>query len=256
MKSAILPDNKGQKRTFFVAKEIYRHCSSFEKTLLICFLPLKTFNATSPWKVLIYFLRLCQNGYSSGGHANINIFMPTHRHTHTLRTSNSRAHFPLRIQAANAGACGCCLLDISLPKGIYFILPSNPLSSQFSQDHMFFLAPFPFSETFGNVSEDLTTVLSQGNSWFISVPPPPSILCSVERAQFRAGNFTRVFSSLVCFGTVTPPHPLYHECTFADRCLCTAFTQCSGESEGAANLVGMSGKLCRVQMTKERVKCF
>lgn len=61
--------------------------------------------------------------------------------------------------------------------------------------------PFLFSEIFGNITEDLTTVLSQGNSWFISVPPPPSILCSVERAQFRAGNFTRIFSSLVCFAT-------------------------------------------------------
>lgn len=38
---------------FFVTQEIYRHCNSFEKTLLICFLPLKTFNATSPWKFLI-----------------------------------------------------------------------------------------------------------------------------------------------------------------------------------------------------------
>lgn len=93
--------------------------------------------------------------------------------------------------------------------------------------------PFLFSEIFGNITEDLTTVLSQGNSWFISVPPPPSILCSVERAQFRAGNFTRIFSSLVCFATAISGPLLfffffYHECTFADRCLCTTFTQCSG----------------------------
>ena len=121
----------------------------------------------------------------------------THTHTHThlykkrKQPSNSRAYFSFRIQAANPGPCGCCLLDISLPKGIYFILPSNPLSSQFSQDHIFFLHPFTSSETFGNLTEDLTTVLSQGDSWFISVPLPPSILCSLERAQFRAGNFAR-----------------------------------------------------------------
>lgn len=45
----------------------------------------------------------------------------------------------------------------------------------------------------------------QGNSWCISVNPLSSaalsILCSVERARFRAGNFTCVFSSLVCSGT-------------------------------------------------------
>lgn len=112
--------------------------------------------------------------------------------------------------------------------------------------------PFLFSEIFGNITEDLTTVLSQGNSWFISVPLPLSILCSVERAQFRAGNFTRIFSSLVCFATAISGPLLfffffYHECTFADRCLCTTFTQCSGESEGAAKLVGDVIKIVQSQ---------
>lgn len=110
----------------------------------------------------------------------------------------------------------------------------------------FFLTPFPFSGTFGNVTKDLTTVLSQGNSWCISVPPPQpvSILCSVKRARFRAGNFACVFFSLVCFGTANLT-PLYNECSFADRCLCTTFIQC-WESEGAAHLVRMSKKLTKV----------
>lgn len=89
-------------------------------------------------------------------------------------------------------------------------------------------------------------MLSQGNSWCISVPPQPvtlSILCSVKRARFRAGNFTCVFSSLVCFGTAILT-PLYHEGSFADRCLWTTFSQ-FWESEGAANLDTMSKKLTR-----------
>ena len=79
----------------------------------------------------------------------------------------------------------------------------------------FFCPPF-LSETFGDVTEDLTTVLSWGNSCSISVQTPPlhSILCSVERARFRPGNFTHVFSGLVCFGTaiLTPRLPWMYFC--------------------------------------------
>lgn len=58
----------------------------------------------------------------------------------------------------------------------------------------FLLTPFPVVETFGNVTKDLTTMLSQGNSWCISVPPPPtrnsqyimfSEACSVQSWQFH-----------------------------------------------------------------------
>lgn len=60
-----------------------------------------------------------------------------HTKTHTLwETSNSRAYISLKMHAANAGARACCFLDISLPKGLYFILPSNPMSPQFSHNHI------------------------------------------------------------------------------------------------------------------------
>ena len=100
------------------------------------------------------YINMCEHIHTHmHTHTHTHMHAYTHTRMHILKkqnkTSNSRAHCSLRIQAANAGACGCCLLDISLPKGIYFILPSNPLSSQFSQDHIFSYPPSLFSETFG-----------------------------------------------------------------------------------------------------------
>lgn len=68
---------------------------------------------------------------------------------------------------------------------------------------------------------------------------PYTILCSVERAWFRPGNFTHIFSGLVCYGTAILIPPLYCECTFTDRCLWTTFTQFE-EGKGPVNLAGMS----------------
>lgn len=144
---------------------------------------------------------------------NADICMQTHRRTlatgtrwqartktHTLwETSNSRAYISLKIHAANAGARACCFLDISLPKGLYFILPSNPMWPQFSHNHIFppLFALFPFSETFEDITEDLTTALLSGET------PGPSVrlllshpslyimfsgACSVQTWQFFTNN--------------------------------------------------------------------
>lgn len=147
--------------------------------------------------------------YTNNTHIHIN----THTQGHTLKknkTSNSRAYISLRFQAANAGPSSCCFSDMSLPKGIYFILTLNLLSPQFSQ--------CIFSEIFRGVTEDLTTTRFCSNCWSISVHPslPYSILCSVERACFKPGNFTHIFSGLVCYGTAVLIPPLYCECTFTD----------------------------------------
>lgn len=123
----------------------------------------------------------------------------THTCTHTLKIHLIQGHISLcGFRQRTQGACSCCLLDISLPKGIYFILPSNPLSSQFSQDHISFLPSlFFFPETFGNVTVDLTTVLSQGNSWSTSAPPPPLPVYYVQWSMLGSELAISLASSLV-----------------------------------------------------------
>lgn len=72
----------------------------------------------------------------------------------------------------------------------------------------FFCPPF-LSETFGDVTEDLTTVLSWGNSCSISVhpPPPPQYImfsgaCSVQTWQFHSRLLR---SSLLRYSDSNPP---------------------------------------------------
>lgn len=141
---------------------------------------------------------------------NAHICMQTHREslatgirwqartkTHTLwETSNSRAYISLKIHAANAGARACCFLDISLPKGLYFILPSNPMSPQFSHSHIFFSPSLPRFLSLKHLKTSLRIwpqrcwavklLVHQCASFFLI---HPCILCSVERARFRPGNF-------------------------------------------------------------------
>lgn len=73
------------------------------------------------------------NTQDNADNTHIHINTRTGRDTLKKNPSNSRAHISLRIQAAIAGPRGCCFSDISLPKGIYFILTLNLLSPQFSQ---------------------------------------------------------------------------------------------------------------------------
>lgn len=181
----------------------------------------------------------------------------TYIHKHAQKHTLSKKHliqghiFSFRIQAANAGSCSCCFLDISLPKGIYFILPSNPLSPQFS--HFFFLCCFLFLkylETSLRIWPQCFPGVTPGPSVCL-LPSPPSILCSVERVWFRPGNFAHIVSSLVCFGTSILIPPLYHERTFTDRCLWTTFIQCSRERRGKQIWLGCY-KICAVsELTTE-----
>lgn len=169
-----------------------------------------------------------------------------HTKTHTLwETSNSRAYISLKIHAANAGARACCFLDISLPKGLYFILPSNPMSPQFSHNHIppTLLCPVSFLWNIWRHDWGFDhSAVERWNSWSISAPPSFSSI-PVYYVQWSVlGSDLAIFlptTPLVEFASlqqISYPH-FTVDVFLTDRCLRTTFSCCLQEIEGAANLV-------------------
>lgn len=65
-----LEKQQGTEEDLFVSLRKYKSTATALKNSYLPFFPLKTFNTTCPWKSLIYFFRLCRNGYFCSQHTD------------------------------------------------------------------------------------------------------------------------------------------------------------------------------------------